>query len=99
MKLDIASLKNSSTHAARLARKHTVAIFLLFFLAIYGFLGARIITLNQVQPDQSSVADKLKTAGVPNIDQGVLNKIQQLQDNSVNVQTLFDNARSSPFQE
>ena len=99
MKLNITTAKNGLQHAAKFARKHIVPIFLLFLFGIYGFLGLRIVALNQVQPNQSAVADKLKTAGVPHIDQGVLNKIQQLQDNSVSVQTLFDSARSSPFQE
>jgi cell division protein FtsB len=99
MKLDSITIKASLSRAARAARKYILPMFLVFLLSIYGFLAWRIVVLNQVQPDQSAVATKLKTAGVPRIDQDALDKIQKLQDNSVGVQTLFDKARNSPFQE
>ncbi len=94
-----ASSKVQLLRAVRTARKYTVIIYLVFFLSIYGFLAWRTISLSQVEPDQSAVTAELKTSGVPKIDQEVLNKIQQLQDNSVSVQTLFEEARSNPFQE
>jgi predicted negative regulator of RcsB-dependent stress response len=99
MKLDIQNLQDRARHALHIARKYAVALFLLFLLVIYSYLGWRVVSLDQIKPDQSAVSSKLQTAGVPHIDQDALNKIQQLQDNSVQVQTLFDQARSNPFQE
>lgn len=99
MKTSTVSPKDKLASLLRKLRRYSVPLFLLFLLAIYGFLALRVIMLDQVQPDPSDVTAKLKTAGVPHIDQDVLNKIQQLQDNSVQVQTLFDKARSNPFQE
>lgn len=99
MKLTADSIKTSLQHYGQVLRHYSVLLFLLFLLSIYGYLGWRIVSLNQQQPDEAAVATKLKTAGVPHINQDVLNKVQQLQDNSVGVQTLFDDARSSPFQE
>ncbi len=99
MTLTTTSLKQNLTVTLRRIRRYILPIFLVFIIAIYGFLTWRVITFNQVQPDQAKVAAQLKTAGVPRIDPDALQKIQQLQDNSVDVQTLFDQARSSPFQE
>jgi predicted negative regulator of RcsB-dependent stress response len=81
------------------ARKNAAFIFLIFLLAIYGFLGWRILQLLQAEPDASSVSAKLQTVGVPKVDPDVVQKMEDLKDNNVNVQTFFDNARSNPFQE
>jgi predicted negative regulator of RcsB-dependent stress response len=99
MKITSTSLKENIEKATTSLRRYSVPAFLLFLLAIYGFLGWRIVSLNQVEPDQAAVTAQLKTAGVPRIDPDALSKIQQLQDNSVEVKTLFDQARSNPFQE
>lgn len=99
MSINLATLKVSLGKTGARARRYAVPLFLLFLIGIYSFLAWQIVTLNQVEPDPSVVSAKLKVAGVPRIDEDVLNKIQQLQDNSVEVQTLFDQARSNPFQE
>lgn len=78
--------------------RHRVVIFVVIVAVLYGFLAVRIQTLANIEPDESAVASKSAPAR-PVIDQATLNKIQQLQDNSVNVRTLFDQARQNPFQE
>jgi hypothetical protein len=80
-------------------QKYDAMIFFVFLAVIYGFLLWRITSLSQATPDPSTVATKAQATHSPHIDQSVVNKIQQLQDNSVNVQALFDEARSNPFQE
>lgn len=99
MKIDIKSTKDALRTVVYKLQKYSIVLFLTFLIGIYGFLVWQIISLDKAEPDQSVVNAKLKTAGVPRIDPDVLNKIQQLQDNSVEVQTLFDKARSNPFQE
>ncbi len=83
----------------RVAKKHAPIGLGLFLLAIYGFLFYRIATLTSAEPDPTAVSAGLQTIGIPKVDQNVINKMQQLEDNSVNVQTLFEGARSNPFQE
>jgi hypothetical protein len=93
------NIKVKILHIASLLNRYSVYIFLAFIISIYGFLAFRAISLDQADPDAAAVSAKLKTAGVPHIDSDVIQKIQQLQDNSVSVQSLFDQARSNPFQE
>lgn len=93
------SPKKALQKAAQTAHKYAATLFLLFLLGIYGFLGWRIVSFTQAEPDQSEVTAQLKTSGVPKVDPDVVKKMQQLKDNSVNVQTLFDQARENPFQE
>jgi hypothetical protein len=76
-----------------------ILLFLILLVVLYGFIAWRISTLANVQPDEAAVSSKLKTTSTPHIDQSVVDKIKQLEDNSVNVQTLFDQARQNPFRE
>jgi hypothetical protein len=93
------SLKDRALRTGQKLRQYSVLLFVLFIFGIYGFLSWRVFTLDQAQPDPAEVSAELKTAGVPNIPTDVVNKMQQLQDNSVSVQSLFDEARRNPFQE
>ena len=81
------------------AKRYAPILFCIFFAFIYGFVIYRVQVLNASEPAASDVAAKSSTASVPHIDPVVLNQLQQLQDNSVSVKTLFSNSRSNPFQE
>src|SRR5688500_13436406 len=96
---DIPAIKERILHVLSALRRYSLVMFLLFLLGIYGFLSLRVLSLTQAQPDPTAVSAKLKTAGVPHIDPEALKKIQDLEDNSVEVQTLFEQARNSPFEE
>jgi hypothetical protein len=74
-----------------------VPLFLLLVALVYGFVIFRISALQNAQPSLSSTDSKLQAS--TNIDQATISKIKQLQDNSVNVQALFNQARQNPFQE
>jgi hypothetical protein len=72
--------------------------FILIVGLLYGFLLLRIATLSNVQPDASSVSSEVAKLS-PHIDQKAADQLQGLEDNSVNVQTLFNQARNNPFGE
>lgn len=79
--------------------RYLVFVFALVFLIIYSFLVFRINSLSSLEPTEDQVTEKLQSTGRPKIDQSVINQIQQLQDNSVEVKTLFQEARNNPFHE
>jgi hypothetical protein len=81
------------------ARKYSFIIFIVFVVSIYGFVLYRINSLSSVQPSDDAINSQVQAAQVPKIDQNVVSQLKSLQDNSVNVQSLFDKARTSPFQE
>lgn len=83
----------------RVLRRYAVFIFIVALLAMYSFLVWRINMLTELEPSEDSVTEKLQTVKRPKIDQAAVDKIQQLEDNSVEVQTLFQQARENPFQE
>jgi hypothetical protein len=81
-----------------LAKRYALAGFIVFVLLIYGIVLLRIQSLNNQQPKPDQVSGQVKAARIPHIDQAVVQQLQSLQDNSVNVQALFDQARNNPFQ-
>lgn len=66
-------------------------------LGMYTFLVFKVNASIQAEPSEDAVIEKLKTVQRPRVDQNTLTKIQDLQDQSVQVQSLFDDARSNPF--
>lgn len=79
-------------------RPYSLLVFLLFVALLYGFVLLRISNLSNLQPPEEAVNSQVKAAALPHIDQSVVNQLQSLQNNSVNVQALFNQARNNPFQ-
>lgn len=96
---DTAQLRDKAVSILRQLNRFKVLLFCLLLLITYGFIMYRISVLNSVQPSDTDIANKSKTATLPKIDENLISQIHNLQDNSVSVQALFDQARNSPFQE
>lgn len=79
-------------------RRFSFLAFLIFVGLIYGFLVLRINSLSNMEPTDTAVSSQVKAARVPKIDEEVVQQLKSLQDNSVSVQSLFDEARNNPFQ-
>jgi hypothetical protein len=97
-KLNTKALFDKLSDRAQQLRQYSVLAFLVVVAGIYGFVLFRINTLSSAQPTPDAVSSQVKAAQIPHIDPTVVKQLQSLQDNSVNVQTLFDQARSNPFQ-
>jgi hypothetical protein len=93
------STKQLKQSTARLLAHYAVPLFVVVVAAVYAFLLLRVHMLNNVQPDPVTLSSSTKTLAVPRIDSATVKKIQELQDNNVNVQSLFNQARQNPFQE
>jgi len=76
-----------------------VPLFIFTVMVLYIFVTWRVNVLSNVEPTDAQVSSKISETKSPRIDQSTVDKIRQLQDNSVSVQTLFNEARQNPFQE
>jgi hypothetical protein len=99
MKTQLADLLNKLKPLFGYLKTYAVFIFFLIFLGLLGFLVFRINQYARVEPSEDAIQDKLKAVQRPKVDQAVLDKIQQLQAQNVEVNSLFDKARSNPFNE
>lgn len=96
------SLKSLTDAFAKLetfAASYAVVLFLLLLAVVYGFVLLKITTYTNVQPNNADIAAQVKAANTPHLSPTVVNQMQSLQDHSVSVKTLFDAARTNPFQE
>lgn len=95
MNMNKTGLKNILDQLARLR----VPLFIFVVMTLYIFVTWRVNVYSNVEPTEVQVSSKMSETRSPRIDQATVNKIRLLQDNSVSVQTLFNEARQNPFQE
>lgn len=98
-KIRLHKLTERVTSITPKVQRYSMAGFLVFVALIYGLVLFRIHSLSSAQPTADQVSSQVKAARIPHIDQSVVQQLQTLQDNSVNVQTLFEQARNNPFQQ
>jgi hypothetical protein len=79
--------------------KFRYSIFIAFIAIVYSFLILKAITLSHAQPSVIAVQKQSTSTTGPQINPSIVIKINQLQNNSVNVNALFNQARQNPFQE
>lgn len=91
------ALKNLATKLAKL-KKFLWLFLLIFFVVIYGYVVIKLDGFVGEQPSSNAISNDLKTAAQPAINPKVVNQLNQLQNNSISVQALFDQGRSNPFQ-
>jgi len=80
-------------------QRFKTSLFILSMLIIFGFMVARIGYLTNAEPSEEAVSERLKEVKRTKIDQDIIDKIQQLQDQNILIQTLFEQARDNPFKD
>lgn len=99
LNLDLKSIPKQLKHYASGLQRYQVVLFIVAIVGLYGFLVLQISTASQSEPTQSQIDEQLGSIKRLKIDQGSIDKIQQLEDQNVVVQSLFETARDNPFQE
>ena len=99
MKLDSKTLQSLLSTFISVFSRYAVVWFLLFLTGIYGFILFQINAANSAQPSDASVTTQEQAVAAPHIDQAIVEQVLTLQDHSVNVRTLFEQARKNPFSE
>lgn len=81
------------------SKHYMVFAFLILFCCLYGFLIFRINSLARSEPTDEQVAEKLQKSTRPRIDEEAVSKIQQLEEQNVQIKSIFEEARQNPFAE
>lgn len=98
MNIDLKQLPGILKDKAKILRGYAVFIFVLAVLLAYSFLVLKISQLSQAEPDPDTVTQQANTIKRLKVDQTALEKIQELEDQNIAVQSLFEAARDNPFQ-
>lgn len=72
-------------------------LFVVTILLIYSFLVLRISILSDPKPDENAVAEQMNNVKRLKVDQNSIDRIEQLEDQNIGVQSLFEEARDNPF--
>jgi hypothetical protein len=96
--LSLKQLQQSLRRTVKVLSRYSAILFFLLISSVYGFVIFRINTFVSAQPSQSDIDAQSTTTTIPRVDPKIAEQLQSLEDNSVNVQTLFDQARNNPFQ-
>ena len=97
--LDFKTLSTKLVPVLHWLKRYRVILFIVSLVCIYSLLVLRINMLTNQEPSDNDVSAQLQSVHPPKLDPAIVSKIQQLQDNSVDVKALFNQARDNPFQE
>jgi hypothetical protein len=92
------NIAETTDHISRVLKPYRVVLFVVFVALIYGFVLQRISSLVHAEPSEQAISSQVQTTKLPRIDPKIVQQLQALEDNSVSVKTLFNEARSNPFQ-
>lgn len=99
MKKPKQSIKQQLAPLGAVVFRYKKFIFAIGVLLAISFLVFRINQFTSVEPSQQQIDDRLQTVARPKLDPALLDRIQQLKDQNVEVQSLFDQSRDNPFNE
>jgi hypothetical protein len=97
--IDVKSLKTLGLKAIGRLKKYSSVLFFLLFALVYGYMIMKINAFSNAPVDEDEVILQVTSSPSLRIDEDAVQQLQTLKDNSVNVQTLFDQGRTNPFQE
>ena len=95
---DLKVLLQKSGNIVAAVKPYSAVLFVVLFALVYAFVVLRISSLSNAPVDDSAVTDQVKASPSLRIDPQAVQQLESLKDNSVNVQTLFEDQRTNPFQ-
>lgn len=82
-----------------LLKQYVVLICIVIFGSMYGFLIYTSGKLAERTPSEAKVSEQFQGSSRPRLDESVAQKLIELQDQNIEVKTLFEEARQNPFAE
>ena len=99
MNIEINNIKKPFTKILSFLNKYRLEIFIIFTCLIFGYMIMKISFYSTQEPTQNAINEKIKTVKLPKIDENAVKNIEQLEDQNIEVQSLFNEARNNPFSE
>lgn len=97
-KINLKALLATVQAKTEVLRRYSIIGFVVFVACLYGAVVMRVNNLSNMEPTDDAIQQQVKAARVPHIDQEIVKQLESLEDHSVSVKALFDEARSNPFQ-
>lgn len=97
--LNFKSIKPQFEKLFKKLSKHATFIVITLVLLVYVFMVWRISTLTTAEPSAQAESAALAETSIPRVNRNAVEQIQALEQNSTEIQSLFNQARNNPFQE
>ncbi len=79
--------------------RYVPLLFILFVLGLYGYLVLHVNQLTQTQVSETDVQEVVSESPELKIDRRAIEAIERLEDQNVEVEAIFQEARDNPFAE
>jgi hypothetical protein len=78
--------------------RYDVIIFIILVGLVFGFMTLKIANYSDKEPTSDQVDERKNSLRVVKLDDTAVQKIQQLEDQNINIESLFNNGRANPFE-
>ncbi len=99
MKIESKSITSQISKFIEFLNRYKLEVFVIFVCIIFGFLIMKISVYSTQEPSSNSLDEKIKTVKLPKVDEEAVRNIQKLEDQNIEVKSLFNDARNNPFSE
>lgn len=82
----------------KLATRYLHMIIFVIFSIMIGVIIQRAGNLSSSEPSYAEIKEKIESLETKKIDKESLSKLKELEEQSVSIESLFDNGRTNPFE-
>jgi hypothetical protein len=86
------------TIAKDFASRYIVIIFVICVALIFGFLTLKIANYSNDEPTDDQIEERLGALQTVRLNDDAVQKIKELQDQNISLDSLFNNGRDNPFE-
>lgn len=97
--INLAGIMRGFNTALRSVKPYIGLLFFVMMALIYGFIILQINNLSGAPVDETKVTTAASSSPSLHVDPTAAKQLESLKNNSTNVQTLFQDSRTNPFNE
>ena len=99
MKLDKQLILEKLSIAAEFVKRFRFILVFTIFSVLYGYILIQVNGIIAKKPSESQISEKATAAPKTKIDPKLAEKITSLEDQNIQIKTIFSDARKNPFAE
>lgn len=99
MKLDKAAILNKLAVVIMFVKRFRFVIAFAVFSSMYAYILMQVNTISQQRPSEVKIAEKATSSPKTRVDEELVEQIASLEEQNVQVRTIFNEARKNPFSE
>jgi hypothetical protein len=99
MKLDKTYLLDKLAIATAFVKRFRFLLAFLVFSGMYGYIIMQVNAINTREPSAVQISEKATSAPRTKVDEELVEEITSLEEQNVQVKTIFNEARKNPFSE